>query len=445
MNKVLPGTYINFVSAARASAMLSDRGIVACPLELDWGPDGEVFKVEPEDVITNSRKVFAHDYGDDEMLPLREIFKNARVLYTYKLNQATKASNDMAEALYGGSRGNDIMISVAQNVDNESAWDVSTILAGRVVDTQMVASSANLVPNDYVKFKTFDLAATAGTPLTGGDNGEASGGDYQDFLDKVEGNSFHILACPTDDDTTKDLFVQFTKRMRDEVGAKFQMVGHKLNKPDYEGCISIRNDSEGILNVENALAGVNATVGVSQVVDDTKYGLVYWVAGAEAACAVNASCTAKKYDGEYAMICNETQSELEDCINNGELVFHKNGEDYCILSDVNTFTSFTEDKNSDFSLNQVIRVLDQIANDVASTFANMFIGKVQNDASGRTSLWNEIVSLHDQLQQIRAIQNFDSEDIVVNAVDTDKRAVSETESVQPTCAMEKLYMTVTVE
>lgn len=75
----------------------------------------------------------------------------------------------------------------------------------------------------------------------------------------------------------------------------------------------------------------------------------------------------------------------------------------------------------------------------------MFIGKVQNDASGRTSLWNEIVSLHDQLQQIRAIQNFDSEDIVVNAVDTDKRAVSETESVQPTCAMEKLYMTVTVE
>ena len=145
------------------------------------------------------------------------------------------------------------------------------------------------------------------------------------------------------------------------------------------------------------------------------------------------------------MIRNETQRELEDCINNGERVFHKNGEDYCILSDVNTFTSFTEDKNSDFSLNQVIRVLDQIANDVASTFANMFIGKVQNDASGRTSLWNEIVSLHDQLQQIRAIQNFDSADIVVNAVDTDKRAVSETESVQPTCAMEKLYMTVTVE
>ncbi|HCA71377.1 MAG TPA: phage tail protein, partial [Ruminococcaceae bacterium] len=44
-DKVLPGAYINFVSAAQASTMLSDRGIVAMPLQLDWGPDGEVFSV----------------------------------------------------------------------------------------------------------------------------------------------------------------------------------------------------------------------------------------------------------------------------------------------------------------------------------------------------------------------------------------------------------------
>ncbi|HBF6506491.1 TPA: phage tail protein, partial [Clostridioides difficile] len=36
-NKVLPGSYINFVSATRATSSLSDRGIVAMPLELDWG------------------------------------------------------------------------------------------------------------------------------------------------------------------------------------------------------------------------------------------------------------------------------------------------------------------------------------------------------------------------------------------------------------------------
>lgn len=34
-NKVLAGAYINFISAAKASANLSDRGYATMPLELD--------------------------------------------------------------------------------------------------------------------------------------------------------------------------------------------------------------------------------------------------------------------------------------------------------------------------------------------------------------------------------------------------------------------------
>ena len=45
-NKVLPGAYINFVSAARASATLGDRGTAAFPLSLDWGPENEVVTIE---------------------------------------------------------------------------------------------------------------------------------------------------------------------------------------------------------------------------------------------------------------------------------------------------------------------------------------------------------------------------------------------------------------
>lgn len=36
-NKILPGSYINFVAASRATAILSDRGIVAMPLVMSWG------------------------------------------------------------------------------------------------------------------------------------------------------------------------------------------------------------------------------------------------------------------------------------------------------------------------------------------------------------------------------------------------------------------------
>ena len=48
-NKILPGSYINFVSVSAATAVLSDRGICTMPLELDWGPDEEVFTVTNED------------------------------------------------------------------------------------------------------------------------------------------------------------------------------------------------------------------------------------------------------------------------------------------------------------------------------------------------------------------------------------------------------------
>ena len=48
-NKVLPGSYINFISAATASAGLSERGIAALPMPLDYAPTG-VFEVTGEDM-----------------------------------------------------------------------------------------------------------------------------------------------------------------------------------------------------------------------------------------------------------------------------------------------------------------------------------------------------------------------------------------------------------
>ena len=44
-NKILPGSYINFVSTASA-ATLGERGKAALPLELDWGPENRVFALE---------------------------------------------------------------------------------------------------------------------------------------------------------------------------------------------------------------------------------------------------------------------------------------------------------------------------------------------------------------------------------------------------------------
>lgn len=423
-NKVLPGSYINFVSAARASATLSDRGVVALPIALDWGKEGEVFTITQEDFQKNSLKILGYDYTAKEIMPFREVFLNAVKVHVYNLNAGgVKATSDLATAKYAGTRGNALKYVVSANVDNEGKKDVVLYMGSTKVDSQTVASAAELVDNEYVVYnKEAELAETAGTSLAGGTNGEAlTGASYQAALDKLEAYNFNVLVCPSKEAEIISLFVAFTKRLRDQVGVKFQAVVYQT-AADYEGIISLENAVEG----------------------DDEVALVYWLAGAQAGCAVNRSCTNKKYDGELTVVCNHTQSELEAGILAGKLMFHRVEDEVRLLTDVNTFVSITDEKGEDFSSNQVIRVIDQCANDTATIFNTKYLGKVQNDKSGRVSLWSDIVSHRRQLQTIRAIEDYDPDSLIVEQGDS-KKAVAVTEALKPTVAMEKLYMTIVIE
>ena len=190
-DKILPGTYINFVSVASASSVLSDRGIATMPLELDWGKEGEVFEVSNEDFQKDSQKIFGYAHDHEKMNGLSDLFMNAKTLYAYRLNGGgTKATNAFATALYGGTRGNDIKIVIQANADETSKYDVMTYLETARVDTQTVAQASELVANDYVTFKSdAALEVTAGTALAGGTNATVDGTAHQKYLDKIESYS----------------------------------------------------------------------------------------------------------------------------------------------------------------------------------------------------------------------------------------------------------------
>lgn len=427
-NKVLPGAYMNFVSASRASATLSDRGIAALPLALDWGPEQTVFAVTNGEFQTDSMKIFGHTYTDAAMLPLRELFQHCKTAYLFRLNSGgTKASCTYAEARYPGARGNALRVVIEQNEAFEEGenevYDVSTYLDAVRVDTQMKVKTADeLKANDYVTWKDAPLTATASTPLTSGTDGTVQDAAYQVFLDKIESYSFNTLGCASTNETIKALFAAFTKRLRDEMGIKFQTVLHRYIKPDFEGVVSI----------ENGLVGEQ---------DDP--ALVYWATGAQAGCAVNQSLTNAAYTGELIPYVDYTQTQLEEGIRAGKFMLHRVGDEVRVLTDINTFVSVTDEKSADFASNQVVRVLDQIANDIALLFNTKYLGKVQNDAAGRVSLWNDIVKHHEQLQDLRAIENFTSDAVTVLPGET-KKAVQVQDRVQPVAAMEQLYMTVIV-
>lgn len=418
-NKKLPGTYINFASASRASVSLSDRGIVAIPLLMDWGAADEVFEVSNEKFVNNSLKIFGYDYSHDKMKGLRDLFKNTKTLYAYRLNgKGTKATNTYAEAKYPGIRGNDLKIIISKNVDDETKFDVKTVLEFKEMDVQTVKNSSELVANDWVTFKSAELQETASTPLASGTNGtEVTTSEYQAFLNAIESYSFNALGCPVEDTKINELFVTFTKRMRDEVGAKFQTVVYR--KPaDYEGVISVENE----------------------VTDDVnKASVVYWTTGAQAGCAVNKSLTNTAYDGEFKIKVDYTQSQLADALESGKFIFHNVTGEVRVLEDINTFTSVTDEKSIDFSNNQTIRVIDQIANDVAALFNTKYLGKIPNNASGRISLQSDVVAIHRALEDIQAIENFSADDIVVAQGDT-KKSVVLTDKITVINAMSQLYM-----
>ena len=423
-NKVLPGAYINFVSVAAASATLSERGIAAIAIETDWGASG-IQEITNGDFQKNSLKLFGYSYDNDALKGLRELFANIKTLFAYRLNDGgVKATCTYATAKYAGTRGKSLKIVIAANADDDTKWDVSTVLETEVMDTQTVADATGLVSNDWVTFKSdATLAATAGTALTGGTNGTVTGTQHQNFLDALEAKSFNALGCLSTTDAIKGLYVNFCKRLRDEIGKKFQVVVY--NKAA---------DYEGVVNVKNAVTDTGATGSE----------LVYWVTGIVAGTAVNASALNKKYDGEFSVNVDYTQSQLENAIKAGEFTLHQVGNDVRVLSDINSLVTTSDTKGDIFKDNQTIRVIDQIANDIAVLFNTKYLGVVPNDNAGRISLWSDIVQHHMNLQNIRAIENFSDTDVQVDQGET-KKAVVVADAVTVVNAMEKLYMTVTIQ
>lgn len=435
-NKVLPGSYINFFSVAAASASISDRGIATMPLALDWGAENEVITVTNEDFQKSSQKIFGYAYGDDQMKGLRDLFMNIKTFYTYRLNGGgAKAANTYATAKYSGTRGNALKIQIAANVDDNTAWDVTTYLGTDKVDTQTVKTVAELKANDYVTWKSFTLVAVAGSALTGGTNGTATNASYQTYLDKIESYRYNVMGVVTTDNTVKSLFAAFNKRLRDDMGIKFQLVVYNYTNPDYMGVISVKNKC-----LDGAYLSDDET---PVMVYPDEAAAVYWTTGAEAGCAVNASVQNRTYNGEYDIDVDYTQAQLIAAIQAGEFVFHRVDDDINVLEDINTMVTTTDTMGDIFKDNQTIRVIDELANSDAQVFNRKYLGKVPNDDAGRSALWADLVKIRRELEKIRAIENFNEADVQVAQGDT-KKAVVVNDAITVVNAMSKMYMTTTI-
>ncbi|MBR5535061.1 MAG: phage tail sheath family protein [Clostridia bacterium] len=422
-NKVMPGTYINFVSSAGVSSQVGDRGICAVAMELDWGIEDEIFPVAANEFMTGSMKIFGHAYTDDALNPLKDVFMNASLVYVYRLGNGVKAANDYAMAKYAGARGNTIKIKIAKNIDDEEYFDVTTYVNGSKRDVQKVLSAQELKDNDFVVWKKDKALAAAVAEMTGGSNAVVTGEDYQKFLDAAESVRFNTLAVATNDENVNSLVAAYTKRMREEKGIKFQSVLY--NCPF---------DDMGVINVDTASAGVGKE----------EANLVWFVAGAAAGCPINKSLTNRIYNGNFKVKSTYSESQLEEGIKAGKFILHKVDDEYRVLSDINSLVTTTSETGEVFKENQTVRIVDQIAYDDAKLFKSKYLGVVPNDEAGRLSLWNDIVEHRKTLQKMRAIENFKDELVTVEKGNS-KTSVVITGAICPVNSMTQLYITTTLE
>lgn len=435
-NKVLPGVYINVKSQPNVTANVGDKGVVAIAKALSWGALGAVQEITPGQDVTAA---IGYGIGTEQALFLREMMRGTDVtacprkilLYRYAGTGGVKATatigNLTATALYEGVRGNDITVAVIADPDNAGVYDVQTIVDGAVIDVQAVTAIAGLTANAWVTFSgSGTITANAGAALTGGVDPTVAVADDSAFLSAIEPYTFDIIAYDGSTTTVIDAYVAFVKRMNESIGRKCQLV-----IGNYPG-----NNSEYVISTQNGVVLADGTT-----LDDK--GVVWWLAGAEAGAQYYQSLTYAQYPGAVSANPKLTDDAVAAAIAAGQVVFVDDFGVVKVCSDINSLTTVTTTKGAEFKKNRVMRVIMQFCNDVYEHFSLYFIGKVDNNESGRALLRAWIIGYLNEMQGNNGIQNFAAEDVEVlpgNEIDS----VLVNVALQPVDSIEKVYMLVTV-
>ncbi|MGG0619185.1 phage tail sheath family protein [Bacillus altitudinis] len=437
--KKRPGIYFNFKTTAEQRITLGERGTVALPLVMSWGEPKTFISVS--DMEDLNKKV-GLNIDDKSLLLFREAKKKAQTVLLYRLNEGEPAKAEIAEnfvvtANYGGQKGNEITIQVAENVLDSTKRDVITYLGTDIVDKQVVKDVKDLVKNKYVQFSgEGEAVITAGAALSGGKNGVASVADYTAFLEAAETEYFDVIALPVDNsEQLKATFASFIERLRDKQGRKVQGV-----------VANYAADQEGIINVTSGVVLEDGT-------ELTPAQTTAWVAGASAGATFNQSLTFVEYEGAVDTLERLDNDQVEYRLSQGEFLFTFDARDRTVSveKDINSLTSFTVEKNQQMAKNKIIRVLDAINNDLTFELKNLIKLRKANSndipaSDDGVQLVKTLITQYlTQLQDGSGITGFNSETDIVIGLNEDRDGFIIDLAVQPVDAAEKFYFNVEVK
>lgn len=246
-------------------------------------------------------------------------------------------------------------------------------------------------------------------------------------LEKLKTVKFDTICYPYDgenEDPNKEAITAWVKAMREDEGVKCQAVIAN-HDADYEGVINV---------VQGVTLSDGATLTAAEV--------TAWVAGATAGASITTSNTGSVYAGAIDVSPRMPRSDMETAVDSGNFIFKvDSAQNVSVVYDINSLTTTTPEKGKMMTKNRVIRTVDGIANDVVSIFEAGYVGKVSNNEDGRSLLRAALVDYFVGLQNMGAIQNFETDDVTI-LPGTDTDAVVVAAMIQPVDSVEKIYITV---
>lgn len=315
-----------------------------------------------------------------------------------------------------GDRGTVVILQEMSAGDNGSIY---TVTATESDWPALVTSADKMLANEALK--------KAQTVLVYKLPADHTAENVTAALAKLKTVSFNVLCYPFDGEgteTNKAAIAAWIKTMCEEEGVKCQAVLAN-HEADHELVINV---AQGIILSDNTELTAAQTAA--------------WVAGAAAGASITASNTGMTYAGAIDVNPRMTKTEMEAAVRAGKFIFKvDNAQNVSVVSDINSLVTVTAEKGKMFTKNRVIRTINGIAEDVTKIYEANYVGKINNNEEGRTLLKASLVDYFNTLQNMGAVQNFETDDVTVIA-GTDSDAVVITCNIQPVDSVEKIYITV---
>lgn len=216
------------------------------------------------------------------------------------------------------------------------------------------------------------------TVIPEGETDPVNNTDYSDALDYFKTIKFDYLFIPTvaTDNKTSDI-VSYVATER---------TNNKLIKAILPNTVA---DKEGIINFTTT----------KLYEGDTEYTTAEAcarIAGIIAGTPINISCT-------YATIpemtdCTRlTKAQMDAAVNAGQLIAWFDGEKVKLGRGVNSLTTLTSEKNTQFQKIKIVDAMDMIATDIRMTAEDNYLGKYANSYDNKCLLISAIGNYFDQL------------------------------------------------